>query len=260
MQSSSIWVAEEVTKKSLKPLGTAIESAFKNKARKKEEQEEEYEYMLNEVRVEDGYTIGKLLKFKKDKEIDSVDIQSNEVKVEKTQNNPLVGYSNFMITDTAIFIEQKGKMLGQRQALKTLMKYGSGLSIDVRFILLEEAVADFIEESEKIKVIRFSKIVENPDNPDKNIQAFEDVTISTNAAGVEFTGKKDGGVNSDSKIVKGGLTLVNKNRAKVKIINSEGKSFNSDKGRNKVKETVSYEENTRDNAVLAWFKRRARMK
>lgn len=261
MQESTIWIAVERNDKKLDLLFDSLKNAYSSR-RTIFLNEEEYQYAIHEFKENSikniKYGSAQVIKFKKEKEVDSFNLNNDSIIPEKTNNPPVIGYSNFIIFSKNILIEQKGRILGQRQVLNAIMKFyeeeKKPEKFDIDFVADSKVMSDFIATEEKITLIRFSNIILNPDNPDQHIQRFEDIVKESNSKNTEYSNTSGDGINRESSIVKGGLKLAEMQKLDVKI---EGKSggekqvFNSSKGRNKLKEKVTYEKGKRDETVMS---------
>jgi hypothetical protein len=262
MQESTIWTAVERNDRILDSLFDPLKNVYVSKKVVFLNAEEEYQYAIHNFKENTvknvKYVSGQIVKFKKEKEIDSFNIDSDSITQEKTNNPPIIGYSNFIIFAKYILIEQKGRVLGQRQVLNVIAKICEETikaeKLDIDFILDTKAMDEFLNSQEKIILIRFSNIILNPDNPDRHIQSFEDVIKDSNSKNVEFSNSSNKGINKESSIIKGGLKLAEMQKTKVKIEGEregEKQVFNSSKGRNKQKEKVMYEQGKRDYSVMS---------
>ena len=261
MQESTIWTVVERTGQKLDRMIAAIRSAYS--LRTIIELDEELKYAIHGLKEDRAngcsYVYAQLIKYKKERSVESFDIRGDIIQTEKTQNPPIVGYSNFCIFDKYILIEQKGNTIGQRQVLNALLEfYGRKEPIlDLGFMIDTKGMDEFIKSQEKITLVRFSNIVLNPDNPDENIQTFEDVIRDTTSKNAEYSNPSDSGISKSSKIIEGGRKLAEMNKLKVKIegyVEGEKQVFNSSKGRNQLKEKISYEARDRDTTILHRFR------
>ena len=262
MQESTIWTVVERNDKKLDSLFDSLENAYSSKRTILLKEEEEYQYAIHEFRENViksiTYVSGQIVKFKKERAVDSFNIDNDSITQEQTSNPPIIGYSNFIVFNKYIFIEQKGRILGQRQVLNTITKFCEekikAEKLDIDFVTDRKAMDQFIETQEKIILIRFSNIILNPDNPDKNIQRFKEIIKDSNSKNTEFSNGSGEGINKESSIVKGGLKLAEIQKLNVKIEGESGgekQEFNSSKGRNKQKEKVTYEKGRRDETVMS---------
>ncbi|SMD31417.1 hypothetical protein [Picrophilus oshimae] len=129
--------------------------------------EEEYQYAIHNFKENTvkniKYVSGQIVKFKKEKEIDSFNIDNDSITQEKTNNPPIIGYSNFIIFAKYILIEQKGRALGQRQVLNVIAKICEepikAEKLDIDFVLDTKAMDEFLNAQEKIILICFSNII-----------------------------------------------------------------------------------------------------
>jgi hypothetical protein len=164
-----------------------------------------------------------------------------------------------MVFDKYILIEQKGNAIGHRQVLNALLElYGkSSPVLDLEFMIDTKGLEEFIETQERITLVRFSNMVLNPDNSDKNIQRFEEIIKDSNSKNAEFSNGGEDGINKDSEIINGGFKLSKMSKLKVKIeseLGGEKQVFNSAKGRNQLKEKVFYDDaKVRDKTVIKRF-------
>ncbi|MCL5793457.1 MAG: hypothetical protein M1138_01295 [Candidatus Thermoplasmatota archaeon] len=268
MQESTIWTVVERAGIKLEPLFDVLKKAHSSKSIVAL-QEDEYQYAIHkfEEKTERNsrYISAQLIKYKKETSIESYDINKDRIETETTANPPVISYSNFVVFSKYILIEQKGRTLGQRQILNALLKFyelNENLPrLDLGFILDTKVLDEFIKSQEKITLIRFSNIVLNPDNPDKNIQQFENFIRDTNGKNTEISNPTGAGINKNSKIIDGGLKLSKMDKLNIKIESeSEGEKqvFNSVEGRNKLKEKVSYENGERDKTVFQRFLQKMR--
>lgn len=262
MQESTIWTAVERNDRMLESLFNPLKEVYTSKKVILLNQEEEYQYAIHNFKEKTAsnvkYVSGQIVKFKKEKEIDSFNIDDDRITQEKTNNPPIIEYSNFIIFTKYIIIEQKGRALGQRQVLNVIEKICEQTikaeKLDIDFVLDTKAMDEFLNSQEKIILIRFSNIILNPDNPDRNIQNFEEIVKDSNSKNVEFSNSSNEGINKESSIIKGGLKLAEMQKLKVKIEGErkgEKQVFNSSKGRNKQKEKVVYEQGKRDDTVMS---------
>lgn len=261
MQESTVWTVVERAEQKLEKLIDTVRSAYGSRAIIGKE-DEEFKYAIHGLKEgkEAGspYVYAQLIKYKRERSVESFDLQGDKIQTEKTQNPPVVGYSNFIVFDKYILIEQKGNTLGQRQVLNALLEFyeKNEPSLDLGFMIDTKGLDEFIKSQERITLVRFSNIVLNPDNPDENIQRFEDIIRDSNSKNTEFSNGGGSGINKSSKIIEGGLRLSKMNKLKVKIeaeLEGEKQVFNSSKGRNQLKEKVSYEASDRDKTVLRRF-------
>jgi hypothetical protein len=262
MQESTIWTAVERNDKKLDSLFDSLENAYSSKQVILLNQEEEYQYAIHEFRENSikniRYASGQIVKFKKEREVDSFNIDNDSITREQTNNPPIIGYSNFVVFNKNILIEQKGRILGQRQVLNAIVKFceekTKAEKLDIDFVTDSKAMDEFIETQEKIILVRFSNIILNPDNPNQNVQRFEDIIKDSNSKNTEFSNSSGEGINKESSIVNGGLKLAEMQKLNVKIEGESGgekQVFNSSKGRNKQKEKVTYEKGKRDETVMS---------
>ncbi len=262
MQESTIWTSIERNDRKLDSLFDSLENAYSFKRVILLNEEEEYQYAIHEFRNNPfkniRYVSGQIVKFKREREVDSFNIDNDSITQEQTNNPPIIGYSNFVVFNKNIWIEQKGRILGQRQVLNAILKFCEEKikieKLDIDFVTDSKAMDQFIETQEKIILIRFSNIILNPDNPDRNIQRFEEIIKDSNSKNTEFSNSSGEGINKESSIVKGGLKLAEMQKLNVKIegeIGGEKQEFNSSKGRNKQKEKVKYEKGKRDESVMS---------
>jgi hypothetical protein len=262
MQESTIWTAVERNDKKLDSLFDSLENAYSSKQVILLNQEEEYQYAIHEFRENSikniRYASGQIVKFKKEREVDSFNIDNDSITREQTNNPPIIGYSNFVVFNKNILIEQKGRILGQRQVLNAIVKFceekTKAEKLDIDFVTDSKAMDEFIETQEKIILIRFSNIILNPDYPNRNVQKFEEIIKDSNSKNTEFSNNSGEGINKESSIVKGGLKLAEMQKLNVKIEGESGgekQVFNSSKGRNKQKEKVTYEKGKRDETVMS---------
>jgi len=262
MQESSIWTVVERNDKRLDLLFNSLKNTYSSRRTILLNEEEEYQYAIHEFKENSfkttKYVSGQIVKFKNEKEVDAFNLDNDSITREKTNNSPVIGYSNFVIFSKYILIEQKGRILGQRQVLNALMKFyeeEKGLErFDIDFVTDSKVMSEFIEGQEKITLIRFSNIILNPDNPDKNIQRFEDIVKESNSKNTEFSNTYGNGINRESSIMKGGLKLGEMQKLNIKIEGESGgekQVFNSSKGRNKLKEKITYEKGKRDETVMS---------
>lgn len=262
MQESTIWTVVERAEQKLDNLIDTVRSAYSSRTIIGK-LDEEFKYAihgLKEGKVDSSsYVYAQLIKYKKELSVESFDLQGDIIQTEKTQNPPVVGYSNFIVFDKYVLIEQKGNTLGQRQVLNALHEfYGKTKpDLDLGFMIDTKGLDEFIKSQERITLVRFSNIVLNPDNPDENVQRFEDIIKDSNSKNTEFSNGSGSGINKSSKIIEGGLKLSKMNKLKVKIeaeLEGEKQVFNSSKGRNQLKEKVSYEAGDRDKTVFQRFR------
>lgn len=261
MQESTIWTVVERRDKKLDKLIEAVKLSYGTRTIIGNE-EEEFKYAIHGLRdgrlAESYYVYAQLVKYKKERFVESFDLQDDKIQNERTKNPPIVGYSNFIVFDKYILIEQKGNALGQRQVLNALLNfYGKNEPyFDLSFMIDTKGLEEFINSQERITLVRFSNITLNPDNPDENIQKFEDIIRDSNSKNAEFSNGGIYGIDKSSKIIEGGFKLSKLNKLKVKIVaelEGEKQVFNSSKGRNQLKEKVSYEANERDKTVFQMF-------
>ena len=259
MQESTIWTVTERTDQKIDSLREVIKKAHETRLTK---EDEDYQYAIHNFKEgtikNTGYSYAQLVKYKKEPSIESFDLANDKIDTENTRNPPIVGYSNFVVFDKYLLIEQKGNTLGQRQVLNAILEFYAETApeIDLGFMLDTKILEDFIETQEKITLIRFSNIILNPNNPDENVQKFEDIIRDSNSKNTEFSNSAGDGINKNSKIMNGGFTLLKLNKLNVKIESeTEGSKqiFNSAKGRNKLKEKISYERGERDTTVFHRF-------
>lgn len=264
MQESTIWTAVERNDKNLNSLFDSLKNAYESKKTIHLKEEEDYLYAIHEFRENSlkniNYVYGQIVKFKTEKEIESFNINDDSITHERTNNPPIIGYSNFVVFNKYILIEQKGKTLGQRQVLNTIIKFCEekikAEELDIDFVTDTKVMNEFIQDQEKIILIRFSNIILNPDNPDRNIQSFEEIPKDSNSKNIELSNSSGDGINKESSIVKGGLKLAEMQKIKIKVegeTSGEKQVFNSSKGRNKLKEKVPYEKERRDETVISKF-------
>jgi len=261
MQESTIWTVLERAEQKLDGLMDTVRSSYSSRAIIGEK-DEEFKYAIHGLKegkeVGVPYVYAQLIKYKKERSVESFDLQGDRIETEKTRNPPVVGYSNFIVFHKYVLIEQKGITLGQRQVLNTLLEfYGKDKpKLDLDFMIDTKGLDEFVKSQERITLVRFSKIVLNPDNTDENIQRFEDIIKDSNSKNTEFSNGSGSGINKNSKIIKGGLKLSKMNKLKVKVeaeTDGEKQVFNSSKGRNQLKEKASYEVNDRDKTVFQRF-------
>jgi len=261
LDESTIWIASERNDKNLNSLFDPLKSAYELKRTISLKYEEEYLYAIHKFKESSlksiNYVSGQIVKFKSEKEIDSFNINADSIAHEQTKNPPIIGYSNFIVFNKYILIEQKGKVLGQRQVLNAIVKFCEekikAEELDIDFVPDTKVMDEFIETQEKITLIKFSNIILNPDNPDQNIQSFEEIVKDAKSRNIEFSNSSGSGINKESRIIMGGLKLAKMQKLKIKIEGEtfgEKQVFNSSRGRNKMKEKVRYKKDERDETVM----------
>lgn len=100
MQESTVWTVVERGEQKLEKLIDTVRSAYGSRAIIGEN-EEEFKYAIHGLKggKEAGslYVYAQLIKYKRERSVQSFDLQGDKIQTEKTQNPPIAGYSNFIV-------------------------------------------------------------------------------------------------------------------------------------------------------------------
>lgn len=259
MARSTIWIAKEEDDQALSSLISSLKKAMDLKISVIDE-DEEFEYLLNEFQEKNKIYVGKLLKYKRSKAMETVDPTKNTLGEENLRNYPLIEYSLFAVDENGILVEEKIPNMGHKRVLSKLLeiykKVGSTskLEYNFEFLFSPKSAEEFLKGVDKIKLVRFSDIRTNPDPEDEDLLLFEDLTGDTKSASIEIANSK--GLNKKSRYIQGGFLLVEEGKAHMKLEGSKGDEpavYNTRKGSAKEKETVEYHKEDRHTTVEKKF-------
>ena len=259
MARSTIWIAKEEENLALTSLTNFLKRALELKASVIDE-DEEFEYLLNEFQERNGIYFGRLLKYKRSKLMETVNPTENTLGEENLRNYPLIEYSLFAVRENGILVEEKIPNMGHKRVLSKILeiyqKVASTSKLDYSFDFLfsPRSAEEFLKSVDKIKLVRFSDIRKNPDPEDDDLALFEDLTGDTKSASIEIANSK--GLNKKSRYIQGGFLLVEEGKAHMKLEGSKGDEptvYNTRKGSAKEKELVEYKKDERRKTVEKKF-------
>lgn len=259
MARSTIWIAKEEGNLSLTSLITSLKRALVLKISTLDN-DDEFEYLLNEFQEKNNIFVGKLLKYKRSKSMETVNPNENSLSEENLRNYPLIEYSLFAIDDKEILVEEKLPNMGHKRVLTKILEIyqkvssNSWLDYNFEFLFSPKSAEEFLMSVDKIKLVRFSDIRKNPDPEDDDLALFEDLTGDTKSASIEIANSK--GLNKKSRYIQGGFLLVEEGKAHMKLEARKGEEsavYNTRKGSAKEKELVEYKKEDRRTTVEKKF-------
>lgn len=251
MGRSTLWLAQEENKRSLDNLVESLADFFGKNGEVSDEYEEGYRYGIGEFTTEEKYTIGTLVKYRKEHKTTTYIRTTREIAEEDTKGYPLIADAYFAISGYMIAVEERVPNIGHVMIGKILSKIAEQQSkikgYEFTFINSKLAIEDIFKQalSEKITKIKFKNISENPDPENLDLKMFETLAKDTKSKDIELNNPKEG-INPKSQYVNGGKILAGENKAEVHIetVTPRGQSkvYDTSEARNKVREKIEFED------------------
>ena len=265
MRTSTVWLAEEESKISLAGMIHSLTVFYNQNRTVRIEGEEDYEFTLGEIENDGKLFVGRIYKYYKDRTIKSWRTDTREILQEKTEGHLILADAYFGTLGNQLIVEEKPPHFGHIMISRILSKMSKEIEplIEYKFefpnskMAIEEIFKQIAEE--KIKLIRFKNISENPDPADENLRKFETLVKDTRSKEIEFSNSREG-INPNSAHIQGGKYLVEESKSNARIETEtkqgEPKVYDTSEARNKVREKVQYkdEENHKSKLKEAFLK------
>ena len=249
MRTSTIWLAEEESRISMEGMINSLTLFYEQKKIVKIEGEEDYEFTLGEIEKDEELFMGRIYKFYKDQTIKSWQTETREILEEKTKGHLILADAYLGILGDKLIVEEKPPHFGHLMISKILSKMSREINAQVQYefefpnskMAIEEIFKQITEE--RIKLIRFKNISENPSPTNESLKRFENLAKDTKSKEIEFSNSREG-INPNSTHIQGGKLLVEESKSNARIETEtkqgEPKVYDTSEARNKIREKVQY--------------------
>ena len=249
MRTSTVWLAEEESKISLEGMIHSLTVFYNQNRTVRIEGEEDYEFTLGEIENDGKFFVGRIYKYYKDRTIKSWRTDTREILQEKTEGHLILADAYFGTLGNQLIVEEKPPHFGHLMISKILSKMSRKINARVQYefefpnsrMAIEEIFRQITEE--RIKLIRFKNISENPDPTNENLKRFENLVKDTKSKEIEFSNSREG-INPNSTHIQGGKLLVEESKSNARIETEtkqgEPKVYDTSEARNKIREKVQY--------------------
>lgn len=256
-RTSTLWTVVEEDGKDLAFYIKALNEAY-GKEYQYTEENEDYQYLLRSLKHKDDFWFGQIVKYSKNKNVPSINLETRELGEEAISNYPLVDFAYFGVNKNGLVIEEKRPHLGQRQMLRILnalyLRFGDETRVyNLDFKLSKNLFEQYIKRIELLKLVRFSNIRLNPNNPNENVQRFEDIVRDSKTKAIEFKNPRSG-LDKNSAYIDGGRRLTELKKADAHFegtnVEDNPEVFDTKEAMAKEREKVEYEREDREETIL----------